>query len=246
MTSNKEWYSIWFDSPYYHLLYRHRDHEEAQAFIDNLSAVLQFTKGQKALDIACGKGRHSIHLNSFGLHVTGIDLSPENIKYAQQQYGGQTLQFEVHDMRLIYKESHFDLAFNLFTSFGYFDTHEEHKQAVLAAANALVDGGKLVIDFLNPNRVIERLVPMESKIIEGVEFRITRDYRDGFIIKNIEVKDGNQEYQFMEQVQAIKKFEFMRYFVDAGLKLLGNYGDYELNPFNSRTSSRMIFVLEKE
>jgi SAM-dependent methyltransferase len=246
MTSNQEWFGIWFNSPYYHLLYRNRDHQEAQSFINNLKGVLKFKKGQKALDIACGKGRHSIYLNSLGLKVTGIDLSPENITYAQQKYGNPSLQFKVHDMRLLYKEQHFDLAFNLFTSFGYFDTHEEHKQAVLAAAAALVSGGKLVIDFLNPNRVIERLVPMESKVIDGVTFRITRDYKQGFIIKNIEVQDGDHKLQFMEQVQAIKKFEFMRYFVAAELKLLGNYGDYDLNPFNSRTSPRMIFVLEKE
>jgi len=245
MTTNQEWFGIWFNSPYYHLLYKHRDHEEAQAFITNLSTVLNFRSGQKALDIACGKGRHSIYLNQMGLDVTGIDLSPENIKHAQK-FENEGLRFYVHDMRKVFREDQFDLAFNLFTSFGYFDTHDEHKTAVLAASKALNNGGKMVIDFLNSNRVIERLVPLEAKEIEGVQFRIERHYQDGIIIKKIEVTDGKKQFEFVEQVQAIKKFEFMRYFVDAGLKLIGNYGDYDLNPFNSRTSSRMIFVLEKE
>lgn len=245
MTTNQEWFGIWFNSPYYHLLYRNRDHEEAQGFITNLSTVLNFRPGQKALDIACGKGRHSIYLNQMGLDVTGIDLSPENIKHAQK-YANEGLRFFVHDMRKVFKEQQFNLAFNLFTSFGYFDTHDEHKTAVLAASKALKSGGKMVIDFLNSNRVIERLVPLEAQEIDGVQFRIERNYQDGIIIKKIEVTDGEMQFEFVEQVQAIKKFEFMRYFVDAGLKLRGNYGDYDLNPFNSRTSSRMIFVLEKE
>ena len=31
-----DWYKVWFDSPYYHLLYQNRNYEEAEVFINNL------------------------------------------------------------------------------------------------------------------------------------------------------------------------------------------------------------------
>ena len=69
------WFTHWFDSPYYHTLYKNRDEEEAEFFIDNLIAKLQLKKGNKLIDIACGKGRHATYFNKKGMDVVGIDLS---------------------------------------------------------------------------------------------------------------------------------------------------------------------------
>ena len=57
-----EWFKNWFDSPYYHILYKKRDSIEAKFFIDNLINFLQVPNNSKIIDIACGKGRHSIYL----------------------------------------------------------------------------------------------------------------------------------------------------------------------------------------
>ncbi|HOM90919.1 MAG TPA: SAM-dependent methyltransferase, partial [Bacteroidia bacterium] len=32
----KKWFQSWFDSPYYHILYKDRDNQEAEYFMDNL------------------------------------------------------------------------------------------------------------------------------------------------------------------------------------------------------------------
>ena len=47
MTKDKDWFVSWFNTPYYHTLYKHRDHNEAQEFIKNLI----FTLKQKKLII---------------------------------------------------------------------------------------------------------------------------------------------------------------------------------------------------
>ena len=52
------WFINWFDSPYYHILYKNRDEKEAEFFIENLVQYLNLKKRSKLLDIACGKGRH--------------------------------------------------------------------------------------------------------------------------------------------------------------------------------------------
>ena len=80
----KEWFESWFDTIYYHKLYNNRDNKEANFFILNLISYLKPNKSAKILDLACGKGRHSIILNKLGYNVLGVDLSPSNIQYANQ------------------------------------------------------------------------------------------------------------------------------------------------------------------
>jgi len=55
--ATENWYASWFDTPYYHILYKDRDYDEAQAFMDNLTHYLNLPEESKILDLACGKGR---------------------------------------------------------------------------------------------------------------------------------------------------------------------------------------------
>lgn len=245
MKVTKEWFGKWFDSPYYHILYKHRDHEEAQAFIDRLCKYLHFSTNHKILDLACGKGRHSIYLNQKGYDVVGLDLSLQNIEFAKQ-FENERLHFFVHDMREKFGVQEFDFILNMFTSFGYFDTDKENEQVICAAAKALKKDGRFLIDFLNPYTVIHNLVPSEKKIIEGIAFKISRELSDdGYIIKDIQFEDQGHSYHYQEKVKAIRRMEFLRYFDKAELELLHIFGDYDLNPYEAETSERMIFLLKK-
>ena len=65
--NNITWYASWFDTPFYHILYKDRDNSEAESFMLTLSNYLNIPEHGKVLDLACGKGRHAKHLNSLGL-----------------------------------------------------------------------------------------------------------------------------------------------------------------------------------
>ena len=84
MSSKKEWFESWFDTSYYHTLYKHRDHKEAEVFMKNLVNYLNLSNNASLLDLACGKGRHAIYLNSLGFQVTGVDLSKNSIEKAKR------------------------------------------------------------------------------------------------------------------------------------------------------------------
>src|SRR5436190_18774056 len=105
----KPWFKDWFNSPYYHQLYFNRDEHEASAFINKLIDHLQPPVGSKMLDVACGKGRHSLQLATKGFDVTGIDLSEDSIREALQ-YESETLHFYQHDMRREFWINYFDHA----------------------------------------------------------------------------------------------------------------------------------------
>lgn len=240
----QEWFSTWFDSPYYHILYNNRDEQEAQQFIDKLLTYLHPKPHKKILDLACGKGRHSVYLNQKGHDVTGIDLSEQSIAYAKK-FENERLHFAVHDMREVYQPEAFDFILNLFTSFGYFENETENVVALCAVAKSLKHGGKLVIDFMNTDLTIANLVAEERKVVQGIEFHIHRGVENGFIVKTIRFSDKGENYCFQERVRALKQEDFIEYFGMAHLRLAEVFGDYDLQPFNPVSSERMIFVLKK-
>ena len=51
MYKTKEWFGEWFDSPYYHVLYKNRDDQEAKAFIGQLINYLQLKKNDLIQDL---------------------------------------------------------------------------------------------------------------------------------------------------------------------------------------------------
>ncbi len=234
------WYASWFDTPYYHILYKDRDHTEASDFMDNLTHYLSLEKGEKILDLACGKGRHSIYLNQLGFDVTGVDLSENSIRYASQ-FENATLKFRVHDMCRPYSEK-FSAVFNLFTSFGYFDKEEDNLNTIKAIKADLNDRGFGVIDFMNVDYIIENLVPEEIKEVNGIVFNIKRYIEDGYIYKEIRFNDNNEDFFFTERVKAITLADFQKYFDEADVCLLDIFGDYKLKKFNIKTSPRLILI----
>lgn len=239
------WFSHWFDSPYYHWLYKNRDEQEAQFFMDNLSKKLDFLPAHTLLDVACGKGRHAKYLNSKGFEVVGLDLAYESIAEAKT-HENERLHFYVQDMRQPFAKAEYDFVLNLFTSFGYFETEAENSLAIQAMATALRTAGKLVIDFFNPHKVIRELVPSETKEIDDIAFHITKKVENQAIIKQIDFEHLGQAYHFEEKVSAIDLGTFQTYFTEAGLQLLEVYGDYALNPYKEAESDRMILIAQKE
>ena len=129
------WFTSWFDSPYYHVLYKERNYREAQIFMDNLTHYLNLPEHAKVLDLACGKGRHAIYLNQLGFTVLGVDLSENSIAIAKKNEN-ETLHFEVHDMRHSFADK-YDAIFNLFTSFGYFECDADHLKTLIAIKESL-------------------------------------------------------------------------------------------------------------
>jgi len=238
------WFAHWFDSPYYHTLYKNRDEKEAQAFIDNLVAHLQIKKDSKLIDIACGKGRHATYFNSLGLDVVGIDLSPNSIASAKKNEN-ETLQFSVHDMREIYQKNHFDVVTNLFTSFGYFDNEKDEQRVINAMATNLKSEGVLIIDFMNAEKVITNLVANEQKIIDGITFNITRKTESNHIIKDIEILDKVIKQHFQEKVKALTLDDFSNFISNAGLKIIDIFGNHMLEGFDAITSDRLILICKK-
>lgn len=244
-TANQQplnWFESWFDTEYYHILYKERNDEEAQLLMDNLTHYLNLPEDAKILDLACGKGRHAIYLNTLGFDVTGADLSENSIKEASE-FANEKLHFKVHDMRETCNEK-YDAIFNLFTSFGYFEDNADNYKTIKAIHNSLTDTGFAVIDFMNVDYVLEHLVADEVKSVDGIDFNIKRYLKDGHIYKEIDFEDKGEKFHFTEKVQALRLEDFEKMVEEAGVYLLDIFGDYKLRKFYKTQSERLIMIFK--
>ncbi|MBI5915756.1 MAG: class I SAM-dependent methyltransferase [Bacteroidetes bacterium] len=240
--AHTEWFQDWFNSPYYHLLYKNRDETEAKKFIDRLLAELKPPDGAFVLDLACGKGRYSRYLAEKGFDVTGLDIAKESILFAQQ-FENEHLTFFQHDMRLPFRINYFDYIFNFFTSFGYFEKEKDHLKTVVNIARGLRPEGKFVLDFFNSKKVISGLRMNEIKQVDEVVFHIQRRVDEaGYILKNIQFGDEGKHFSFTERVRAFTLNDFQVLFGKAGLKIARTFGSYQLEKFDETTSDRLILV----
>ena len=242
MNKKTEWFASWFDTSYYHILYKHRDDTEAQEFIKNLISFLNIKKEEKLLDLACGKGRHSIFLNQLGYHVIGADLSKNSINIAKE-FENESLHFVEHDMRNSF-QSKFDVILNLFTSFGFFEDDNEDIKILQNIKNGLNPNGIAIIDFMNSKKVIKNLVPEETQIIDGITFKLTRYVENGFIVKEINFDADGEHHTYFEKVKCLDLTKINLYLNSVGFKIKHTFGNYQLDAFNENTSDRLILVLE--
>ncbi|AUC14802.1 SAM-dependent methyltransferase [Tenacibaculum sp. SZ-18] len=236
----KDWFTSWFDTQYYHILYKHRDDNDAQLFMKNITNYLELPKNSHILDLPCGKGRHSIYLNTLGYRVTGGDLSKNSIEYAKQ-FENESLYFEVWDMRKSL-EHKYDAVFNLFTSFGYFDDDAEDLKVLKAMKSGLKESGVIVLDFLNVQKTKKNLVEKETKEIDGIIFNIEREIKDGFILKHISFYANGEIQSYTEKVKFLDFDKMQYYFESIGLTIINTFGDYNLNKFDEDNSSRLILI----
>lgn len=236
------WFASWFDSPYYHILYKDRDYEEAQLFMDNIVHYLNLPEEAKILDLACGKGRHAIYLNQMGFDVTGADLSANSIAEAKKSEN-KTLHFQEHDMRMPFEEK-FDAIFNLFTSFGYFESDDDNLTTLKAMKESLTEYGFAVIDFMNVPQVIANLVPEEVKTVDNIDFHIKRYVKDNHIYKEIDFEDQGEKFHFTEKVKALRLEDFETLMEQADIFLLDIFGDYKLRKFHKMESERLIMIFK--
>lgn len=239
-----DWFETWFDTPYYHILYNNHDYREAEEFITKLTEYLQLPEGSRIIDLACGKGRHSVFLNKLGYDVLGLDLSRNSIEY-DEQFENETLKFAVHDIRNEIVGERADAVFNLFTSFGYFKTEDEDQAVFDSVSGALKKGGYFVLDYLNQQYVRNTLVEKAEIKKEGIDFHIHKWIEDNYVIKEISFDDKDQYYNFFERVKLHTPEKINQYAEHAGFERIKIWGSYQLDDFDEETSPRCINLFRK-
>lgn len=243
------WFKEWFDTPFYEKLYAHRDEEEAKRLAQLIAEVFKPINYPTALDMACGRGRHSYNLARLGYKVTGLDLSKNAIAKAKENIPQDVINqpsFGIHDMR-VPVEHKYHLVVNLFTSFGYFEDDSINADVIRNFCNAVCTKGGLVIDYLNPTFVRSTLNPSEEHQLGEYKVVINRFIENNMVKKQICFThiESQEKQIFKEQVKLFDEFWFSKQFEVNGFKTIRTFGDYYGNSFDVDTSTRLILFLER-
>jgi SAM-dependent methyltransferase len=243
---NIPWYTSWFESPWYMRLYRNRSEEEARQAISLVRHVARIPLGASVLDLCCGYGRHAHALSEEGYVVTGLDSSRFLIDRAQELYPHANTHYVVGDMRKPYPNAPFTAIVNFFTSFGYFDTHDENADVLKRVFASLIEGGVFVFDFFN-STMIRKTLEHESMLrFDDVTVYIERSIQEPFVKKVITIADPcSYEQEFFEQVWLYSPSELRTMLEEAGFIIDHHIGTYAGVPFDEANHSRCVYIARK-
>jgi SAM-dependent methyltransferase len=148
------------------------DADDADADADQVVRALGLSAPSRVLDVPCGAGRIAKRLRSFGHEVVGVDATERFVVTAR----GAGVPVVRADMRTtVVRDRSFDAAFCLWGSFGYFDEAGNRRQA-RALVDALVAGGRLLVDTLVADTLLPGFVPEASWSVGDTDVHEVRRY----------------------------------------------------------------------
>ena len=242
-----EWYKEWFNTPEYLNVYRHRNDEDALKLADLIFRVVNLKLKSRVLDMACGTGRHSIIFAERGMEVTAIDLSENLLSIANSSAEklNHHIRFINADLRNFSLEKKFDIALNLFTSFGYFEEDEENFKIFEQAYFHLKKNGICVFDYLNSKYLANNLLEQSSEDLDGFRLIQQRRIRNKRIEKRIVIQKNGSEKEYMESVKLYSYSELIDQLNKIGFNIIKTFGGFAGTNFNEETSPRLIIFAKR-
>jgi 2-polyprenyl-3-methyl-5-hydroxy-6-metoxy-1,4-benzoquinol methylase len=143
-----EWWKTFFDDDYLRIWGQLLSQENNAKQAAELWSMLDLSPGCRILDAPCGWGRLSRPLALSGASVLGVDQSETLLAFAARNRGElppERLRYLRHDLRTPLPETGFDVACNIFTSFGY-GTEEEDVAIFRTLRGAVRPGGRVLVE----------------------------------------------------------------------------------------------------
>ena len=224
--------------------------EDTRRQVDFLIEKLRLQPGARILDLACGFGRHSLELARRGFSVTGVDVTPDYIRYAREQAEREGLdaRFLCADIRDTRFEGEFDAALNMADgAIGYLENDAENRKIFETVAKALKPGGHHFMDVMNGDYADShfpcQLWEAGEKCLTLSRFEWNRetrtllygqlDYAYGAPLPKPEMTEGNPIRLYtLAEIEAL--------FAPLGLRPTATYADFSGNPASANAIQLMI------
>lgn len=247
---DEHWYQTFFDENWLTISSQTHPPEKSAAEVDFLVDELGLQSGQTVLDLPCGHGRHSIEFARRGLRVVGVDLNEDPLEraYWAAREAGVKVDLRRIDMREIEFREEFDAVFNLWTSFGYFESEAEDRLVLERAYRALRPGGAFVLETVNLYAVLRRFEPRSwhelgdgRMLLEERSFDPwTGKMQSGWVL----VEPSGERIEMAFATRAYTLVELVRMLTSVGFRVERAFGDYQGSEY-AVDSRRMIVIARR-
>jgi len=232
----------------YHFLFPEERFLAAPGEIEKIISLVGIKKG-RALDLCCGPGRHSVALAQVGFKVTAVDLSPFLLGKAKALGESEKtgIEWVREDMRKFNRPGEFDLIFNLFTSFGYFEDEADNAAVLSMIYRNLKPGGCIIMDIMAKEILARVYHPTQSTELPDGSIVVQRvkisDDWTRCCNQWLLIRDGKADsFSFDHMLYSGKELKTL--FSAAGFKDIKLYGNLDGDAYDPQ-ASRLIAVARK-
>jgi SAM-dependent methyltransferase len=219
---NPRWYEEIFDEDYLAGYSGHLTPERSAGEAEAIREILDLRPGLRVLDLPCGQGRHGRVLQAQGIRIAGLDLS-SYLLGAARTAGVKSLARG--DMRrLPFRDASFDAAYNVYSSFGYFDEEEDDLRVLREVARVLRPGGRFLLDNIDRDALIQPGLPFPHRywsrgkgqhLLDEVGFD---PVRSRFSNHRLIIRDDGTRREVEYSVRAYTAREITAMLAEAGLE----------------------------
>ncbi len=246
-----EWFEdekFWSDL--YPFMFPDKRIEKAEKDSDLLMELTGIKEG-KVLDLCCGPGRFSIAMARRGFTVTGVDRTEYLLEMARRRAYLEDLSIEwvLEDMRSFVRPDSFDLTMCMFTSFGYFEKHDDNMKVLNNVRDSLRQDGILILELMGKEVLASIFSPISTDELEDgtllvqkhrIEDGWRKIHNEWLIIEDDRVKN---RWEFSHWVYSAAEMEEM--LKAAGFSVKQFYGSINGTPYDSE-ATRLIIIAAAE
>lgn len=226
-----------------------RHWEIAPEQVAGVISLLGLAPGAAVLDMPCGVGRHSLEFARRGFQVTGVDRTTAYLETARERAVAEGLAVEwlQADMRQFVRPGAFDVAINIYTSFGYFADPEEDRRVAENFYRSLKPGGALAMELMGKEVLARIFHPRDwEELSDGTFYLQERQVvQDWTWMENrwILLRPDGQRHQYAVGHRIYDGSGLRALLLDAGCDLVEIYGGLDGTPYD--TKARQLAVVAR-
>jgi SAM-dependent methyltransferase len=235
-----EWWQTFFDDDYFRIWGQLSSEENNAKQAADLWSMLDLSPGCRILDAPCGWGRIARQLAMLGATVLGVDQSETLLTVAannRAELPPERLRYLRHDLRTILPESGFDVACNIFSSFGY-GAEAEDVAIFRTLREAVRTGGRVVVETNHRDLLcayIARGAKASTRLPDGTLFVDESDFDaiSGVARLNWYWSDSQGSGEKHAQWRCYTPTQIVALLQGAGLRVIGAYQGLSKTPYKA-------------
>jgi len=205
------------------------------------SGKISKTGGPCLVDLCCGFGRITLEMARRGFRTVGVDITGSYLETARDDaaYEKLRIKFIQDDVRHFKRKNAFNVAVNLYNSFGYFENPEDDLLFLQNAHYSLTECGALIIDVLGKEIAVRDHT--EADWFERGGYTILTECMptDSWASvwnRWIIIKEGERrEKVFIQRLYAASELRTLLY--KAGFSAVELYGGWDESPYDNEAQT---------